>query len=240
MSSRLSSPQASFDTPGVESSTIALLDVDEELARVIEPGDQRQARRVLVAPAAVIQPGPVELDRLSRPASTFAALVTDGELTCDVTFDGRSLTEMVGAGDVLSLWEPNIDGVAVTRQVFAVSTTRLALLDRRFLLAAAHWPALMLTIHRRLADQEHRRAVHGAICQLSRVEDRLIAMLSLLGARTGRVSPEGLIVPFPATHETLGRMVGARRPTVSLALKELELAGRLNRRPNDEWLLSNA
>ena len=216
---------------------IALLDADDALADAVPEPERMQARRVLVAPVARLQPGGIQLRHLSLPGSTFAAMVVDGELSYEVAFAGRALTDVLTRGDVLTPWEPEIDDLQVDRHLFAVGRVRLAILDARFLLAAARWPALMLVIQRRLGEQEHRRAVQGAICQLPRVEDRLIAMLRLIGARTGRVGSEGLVVPLRATHETLGRLVGARRPTISLALKELERTGRLRRRGGGAWVL---
>jgi len=77
--------------------------------------------------------------------------------------------------------------------VTATEDVLLAALDQRFIQAAATWPQLMIIIQRRLAEQQHRLAVHGAICQLPRVEQRLIALLWYLADRFGRVTPEGVV-----------------------------------------------
>jgi CRP/FNR family transcriptional regulator, cyclic AMP receptor protein len=69
------------------------------------------------------------------------------------------------------------------------------------------------------------------------VEDRLHAMLWLLAERWGRVTPEGVTLPLRLTHELLGQLVGAKRPTVSLAMKELEARGAVRRRLDGAWLL---
>jgi hypothetical protein len=45
-------------------------------------------------------------------------------------------------------------------------------------------------------------------------------------------------VALPLSHSALGRLVGARRPTVSLALKELGAQGLVGRREDGAWLLS--
>jgi hypothetical protein len=52
------------------------------------------------------------------------------------------------------------------------------------------------------------------------------------------VTPEGVVVPVALTHEMLGRLSGARRPTVSLALTELSATGAVQRLPEGGWLLS--
>lgn len=54
-------------------------------------------------------------------------------------------------------------------------------------------------------------------------------MLWHLADRWGRVTPDGVIVPLKLTHEALGRLVGAQRPTVTLALGELVASGRVTR-----------
>ena len=48
---------------------------------------------------------------------------------------------------------------------------------------------------------------------------------------------EGVAVRLPLTHRMLAELVGARRPTVTTALGQLEDRGALTRRPPDEWLL---
>ena len=46
-----------------------------------------------------------------------------------------------------------------------------------------------------------------------------------------------MILPLKLTHELLGQLVGAKRPTVSLAIKELERRGTVHRRTDGAWLL---
>jgi DNA-binding GntR family transcriptional regulator len=51
------------------------------------------------------------------------------------------------------------------------------------------------------------------------------------------VTPDGIVVDLPLTHELIGRLVGGRRPTVTLALAELAENGVLVRRDEGGWLL---
>jgi hypothetical protein len=50
------------------------------------------------------------------------------------------------------------------------------------------------------------------------------------------VTPSGTVLPVALTHDALGECIGARRPTVSLALKELADRGALVRL-DEGWLL---
>jgi CRP/FNR family transcriptional regulator, cyclic AMP receptor protein len=218
---------------------IALLDMDGDLAEAVPHAERLLARRALAASIVAVESGPVDLQRYDLPATAFALLLLKGVLTKDVTFEGRALTEILIAGDVLLPWEPEVDGLAVNRRITATNPARLAVLDHRFLRAAARWPMLMLDVQRRLSDQEHRVAVHGAICQLSRVEERIVSVLRHVAARIGHVGPQGTTVPLPLTHEALGKLVGAQRSTVTLALKELASTGLVRRRADGTWLLQH-
>ena len=57
-----------------------------------------------------------------------------------------------------------------------------------------------------------------AIAHLTRVDDRLLALLWCLAERWGRVVPDGVLVSLRLSHRTLAGMVGARRPSVTTAL----------------------
>jgi hypothetical protein len=62
-------------------------------------------------------------------------------------------------------------------------------------------------------------------------------LLWYLAERWGRVTPEGVIVPLRLTHETLARLVGAQRPSVTTAIRQLEQEDHLRRTPDRLWLL---
>lgn len=74
---------------------------------------------------------------------------------------------------------------------------------------------------------------------MPRVEERLLASFGLLAERYGTVRRDGFLIPLELTHQALGEIVGARRPTVSLALKNLNADGRLVR-CSDGWVLAHA
>jgi CRP-like cAMP-binding protein len=113
----------------------------------------------------------------------------------------------------------------------------LAILDERFAMAARRWPTLAMQLQARLLAQAERQSVQLAIARLPRVEQRVVAVLWTLAERWGRVTSEGYLVPLRLTHESLGQLVGARRPTVSLALTDLIEQGTVVRRPDGTWLL---
>ena len=59
-------------------------------------------------------------------------------------------------------------------------------------------------------------------------------MLWHLAARWGKVEPGGIRLPLPLTHQLLGRLIGAERPSVSHALARLAETGLVTGHGN-EW-----
>jgi Crp-like helix-turn-helix domain len=113
----------------------------------------------------------------------------------------------------------------------------VAILDDRVLPALRAWPAIGSRLIARAARQAARAAEQRAISQLPRVELRIRALLWHLAERWGRIGASGVLVPLELTHEALGRLVGARRPTVTLALSELARTGAVTRRADGSWVL---
>jgi CRP-like cAMP-binding protein len=54
------------------------------------------------------------------------------------------------------------------------------------------------------------------------------------------VTPDGVVVPRPLTHERLATLVGAHRPSVTTAMGELVRDDKLSRRDSGEWVLHGA
>ena len=169
---------------------------------------------------------------------TLGLLVLEGLVTRDIVFAGRTTTELIGAGDVLRPWD---DDVQFDPLPFGVAwhvhePARVAVLDARFALAAARWPALAAAMSRRHVQRARGLAFQLAIAQLPRVDDRLLVLLWALAERWGRVSRDGVRLPLQLPHRTLATLVGARRPSVTTALSGLARDG-LVERTEDGWLL---
>lgn len=113
---------------------------------------------------------------------------------------------------------------------------RYAALDDRVLGLAQRYPRLIEGLQTQAGDQQQRLLAQLLVCQLPRVQDRVLALMWLLAESWGRVTPSGTVLPMRLTHDTIGLLVGARRSTVTLALGHLERRGALVRRA-DDWLI---
>jgi CRP-like cAMP-binding protein len=101
----------------------------------------------------------------------------------------------------------------------------------------AQWPEIFAALMDRAARRAERLVVTQAIAHLTRVDDRLLALLWLLAERWGRVVPGGVLVSLRLPHRTLAGMVGARRPSVTTALGQLMARGAIERRSDGAWIL---
>ena len=220
---------------------VAILDVDPDLGADMNEERAMAARTHAIAAIETFAPGswPATSLDIIEPTGALGLLVVDGLLSRDITVGSASFTELIGEGEILRPWDMGVDvpseQPAITWHVMV--TARLAILDGRFVARTARWPELTTALLGRAIKRSRRLAVQLAICNLQRVETRLLLLMWNLGERWGRVSRDGIVLPLDLTHRLLASLVGARRPTVTTALKELTSQSRLSRREDGTWVL---
>ena len=127
----------------------------------------------------------------------------------------RAACELFGPGDVLRPWDSEGDyaplPIAVDWQVLQPS--RLAALGTGFALRVVRWPTITSRITGRIAQRARYLALTQAVTHLPRVHARLLILFWLLAERWGKVTPAGVYVTLPLTHDVLAMLVGAQRPT---------------------------
>jgi CRP/FNR family transcriptional regulator, cyclic AMP receptor protein len=215
-----------------------LLELDPELGEGLGPAALEQAHHAFTVPVVDAPPGSWSPDAVCAAGiHPFALMVVEGLVVRDLLIAGNAASELLGAGDVVD-HQGQRGGLlpAVSRWTIA-QPARIAVLDERLLPLLRAQPVLAARLVARSTQYGTRLAAQRAISQLPRVEDRLLALFGHLAERWGRVGTAGIIVPLRLTHETLGRLVGARRPTVSLALKDLAGQGVVVRRDDGAWIL---
>jgi len=226
------------DAPGIALRAALLFDVDPELADALDERQLAEARLRAIVPVADLASGVWPAGRLRRAtARPFAMMVVEGIVLRELLLAGSTATELLGPGDIVDFTDAD-DALLPTDVRWSVpDAARIVVLDDRLLAVLRAWPAVARLLLSRAAQRERRLSTHRAIAQLPRVDLRLLAFFGHLGERWGRVTPTGVLVPLHLTHETLGRLIGARRPTVSLALKDLAARTMLERREDGTWLL---
>lgn len=223
---------------------VALLDVDPDLQADLGEGSEFDAAR-REAQAAVIEVQPpswdtTEINERAQPG-WLGLFMIEGLLLRRVRVGKWSACELCGPDDLLRPWDS--DGeyapLPVSLDWLVLKPTRMAVLDTAFVLRTARWPAINSRIVEKVAERARYLALIQAATHLRHAHARLLLLFWLLAERWGKVSPQGVYVTLPVTHEVLAMLTGTQRPTVTIACQRLSRAGLLIRERRDHWLLTN-
>jgi CRP/FNR family transcriptional regulator, cyclic AMP receptor protein len=222
---------------------VLLLDVDPDLGAGLSDTEFALARRHLRARVRLVDGGPWEPTTGLVPDDHLGLLVLDGALVRDVSVRGRCCAEILGAGDVLRPWDQADAMDSSVDHAYrweALERTRLAELDGRLAAVLARWPSIVTMLLARSLRRVRTMGLQHALTQVKGVDVRLHLGLWHLADRWGRVTPGGVVLGLPLTHEMLGRLIGARRPSVTSALQRLDREGLVRRTDDGAWLLRGA
>jgi CRP/FNR family cyclic AMP-dependent transcriptional regulator len=200
------------------------------------PADRQFVLDQVSIPVVNIGEDSTSVSELLQRFGAFAAIVVEGLVLHDLAIGAEPGVRILGPGDLIAV--PAEPGpTLLERSTYrATPATQLALLGNDFLNAARHEPRLLAGVQAVAAVQTERLSAQLVICQMPRVADRVLTMLWLLAETFGRVTPAGIRLRLSLTHELVGAMVGARRPTVTLALGELSKRGAVVHQ-DGSWLL---
>jgi CRP/FNR family cyclic AMP-dependent transcriptional regulator len=219
---------------------VRVLEEDPELAAGLDPTSVQLATRHAIAAVEIVAPGSWE-PSLPTDGGTgsLGLLVLDGLLMRDVAIAQATCTELIGRGDLLRPWDWERDVLTIKPVVTwtALQPVRLAVLDRRIAAVMGRWPELVSAILARAVRRSFELATNQATSHLTRVDARLELLFWGLADRWGRVGPDGVVLELPLTHQVLGRLVGAQRPSVTTALSDLSRRGLVERRQDGAWIL---
>jgi CRP/FNR family cyclic AMP-dependent transcriptional regulator len=221
---------------------VRLLDADPSLAATLSDEELATARQYAIADVVALHRGKHAPREMFHGDGLLGLLVLDGLLIRQVAVAGRHCGELVGPGSVLRPWDDFGRSAPLPFEVSwrVIEDVRLAQLDRRFQATIVHWPALIEAFTARSTERAHTLAFNVAIHCLRHVHTRLLALFWHLADRFGRVTAEGTHVPLALSHSDLAELVGAHRPSVTVALGRLADEGLVRRRQSDNtWLLSH-
>lgn len=218
---------------------VRVLHHDPDLLAGVDAKTAQMLRRRVIARRVQLTTGswspPSDDERL---AGGLGLLVLDGLVCRSICMHGRECPELLGAGDLLRPWEAAPEAlVDATSEWRVLQPTTLAILDERFTALAGRWPSIMVALLARSTQRSRRLVLQSAIAHTRQAETRLLTLFWHLADRWGKITPEGVVVPLPLTHELLGQLACLHRPTTSTALQRLVRAGEIARRPDRGWTL---
>lgn len=215
---------------------VNLLDADPELGEGLADADRLRLGRLLRVPVLAFGIGPWEPPCLD-PGS-IGLLVTSGLITRRATLGPVCASELLGPGDILRPSEQGLpEALSHASGWRVLAKAEVVWIDRRATALLGHFPELSAAIAARLVRRARCLTYLMAAQHFRRIDDALFATLWHIAAMWGKVTLDGFVVPFHFTHEMLAGIIGARRPTVTIAIHALEAQGRLRRERSDRWVL---
>ncbi len=220
---------------------IRVFERDPDLLRGLDDREADEARVRGVAGVARLEKGrwqPPARDR-EELAGHLGLLVIDGLLSRNTVIAAAPCPELVGAGDLLRPWqdESAFSSLPWEADWEVLQPATVALLDARFGHTISRWPSIFAALMERMMERQRWLALQTAIGHLRRVDARVLVLLWHLADRWGSAHFDGVHLPIRLTHAYLAQLVGAQRPSVTLALGQLTAAGRLRRDPSGVWVL---
>jgi CRP-like cAMP-binding protein len=186
--------------------------------------------------ARLLEPGRFDVNSLIVP-DCFGLLLLDGLITAQLETGRAQVAWLLGADDLIRPWE--MDDLTLTRRPRWEALTRTTVLPVGGEVGerAARSPEILQKLLSRAARTTHWLLAESLILSAPSIGERLLLLFALYGERWGKVTPRGVRIDLPLTHQLLANLCGARRPTVSIALQSLSKEGFLARVSRDSWLL---
>jgi len=216
---------------------IRLLEADPDLAEQLPAEPRRQATQHIQVRTLRVPTGAWEPPEI--PAGAVGLLMLSGLIVRRVSLGRSGSTELLGPSDVIRPGRQGLESVLwpAPSDWHVLQEAQLAVLDRRATALTGRWPELTAALCTRLVRRCRSQAYLMAAQHFTRVSDRLLASLWHMADRWGRVTVRGTVVPFRLTHEMLGQIIGARRPTTTQAVSALEHDGLLMRDERRHFVL---
>ncbi len=194
--------------------------------------------RAPLAPTVRLDAGPVDMQALAAGDDTWLGLlIMDGALLVQLNAGRARVGWLAGPDDLIRPWEMSDLSLTARGEWRALVPTNVAVLDDAFSRRAEPMPGLSASLLQRSGRTARWLMAKSVVLSAPLIGERLLLLFAVLADRWGRVTPQGVRIDLPLTHELLAVLCGARRPSVTMALRELADQGLLTRDANGRWIL---
>jgi CRP/FNR family cyclic AMP-dependent transcriptional regulator len=215
---------------------VQLLECDPKLADGLPAEERAVAAGALPVQAVALTKGEWDPGAGSPPPEHLGHLVCGGLLVRRVEVGRGRSVELLGRGDLLRPWQE--DASSFCRASWEVlEPTTLVVLGPAVARSLTRWPAIASNLVARGVNRSRASAAAAAISSIVGLEERLLILLWHLAERWGEPAKGGIRIPIGLPHRLLAELVGARRPSVTTALANLQEEGRLVSAAGGCWVL---
>ncbi|HYP56127.1 MAG TPA: hypothetical protein VEQ41_07495 [Solirubrobacterales bacterium] len=213
-----------------------LLDLDVALGEGLTPEERRIAAQGLPVQIAVLKEGAWQPNGGDQEPGHLGYLVGDGLVVRRVEVGKGSSVELLGRGDLLRPWQEDASSFCASSWE-VVEPAKLAQLGPQAARNVVRWPPLVANLMARGVRRSRALAADAAIASIVGLEDRLLILLWQLAERWGRTGADGVHLTIRLPHRLLAELTGARRPSVTSALAQLQGQERRASPDNGCWVL---
>lgn len=213
-----------------------LLQCDPRLAEGLSAEERSLAAESLPVQAAVLKKGSWDPGAGPPEPGHLGHFVCRGLLARRVAVGRGRSVELLGRGDLLRPWQEDASSFCLDSWEVLEPTT-LAVVGPATARALGRWPAINANLVARGVNRSRASVAAAAISSIVGLEERLLILFWHLAERWGESAREGVQIPIRLPHRLLAELVGARRPSVTTALANLQEEGRLVSAPNGRWVL---
>lgn len=218
---------------------VQLLECYPRLAEGLPEEARALAAGSLPVQAAMLETGRWEPGGGPPEQEQLGYLVCRGLLVRRLTVGRGCSVELLGRGDVLRPWQEDASSFCAASWEVLERTT-LAVLGPAVARGLGRWPAIASNLMERSVTRSRSLAAAAAIASIVGLEERLLILLWHLAERWGEATEEGIHIPIRLPHRLLAELLGARRPSVTTALANLQEEGRLVSASNGCWVLQGS
>lgn len=165
-----------------------------------------------------------------------ALLLVSGLVFLELEIGRARAGWLFGEDDLIRPWDMLENPLTARSRWRTLAPARIAVIDA----AARRRLVGNLPLTDKLFDRAARTSgwllAKSLVTSSPRVEERLLLWFTMAAERWGKVTPDGVSLELPLTHDLLAALVGARRPTITTGLRSLEASGLLIR-TGKAWLL---
>lgn len=222
--------------PNRPQTRISLLDAVPELGTDLDADAFSEARESLMVARARIPSGRWSPPETVPSPGHLGYMLVSGALIRSVQVAGGCSVELLGAGDLIRPWQEDAASFADGSWMVLEDATLVAL-DQKLALRLARWPAIVAAVVEQALSRSRALAISAAIESITGMERRLLVLFWFLAERWGRRDGDAIRLSVGLTHQTIADLVGARRPSVTTTLAQLNDAGTLRRTSDGTWLL---
>jgi CRP/FNR family transcriptional regulator, cyclic AMP receptor protein len=215
---------------------VQLLECDPDLGEGLTEKERACAAEALPAQAASLDPGPWQPGAQAAEPGHLGYLIAGGLIVRRVEIGPGSSVELLGEGDLLRPWQEETSSFSTASWEVLERTTVLAL-GPGLARDATRWPVILANLVDRGVRRSRAMAADAAIASIVGLEERLLILLWKVAETWGETRGDGVHITIRLPHRLLAELVGARRPSVTSALSELQQSGRLVSTSHGCWIL---